>query len=374
SVNRLFFMTSFSPLEAILSSFNWSENSRAGHGDSESQLLYQCAAIAKDVLPYYGVDGKVLDSQKGKWKSIHDSLARELGVSELWPRYFTNTTKNWQGHDVTWTHTNEWFNMCEMFMTFRYADAVHRSVDRYMKNRLSLIELVMRHRQNEINVLNRSLDRQILDAKLEQAARNSRAGKTVSTYDPEQTYRQVNAEVNKTFDELVNELNVRFQRAGVPLSYHNGYIQVARDQLIEQRIAKPFWDVIADTVWENVALHMNQALDYRDAGVGDAAWYACMALESTIKIVSAREGRTTGREKGAHNYIDNLVAEREGVRFIQVFEMEVLKSYFTQVRNQFGHGPGTQPMPNFTAEQTDWAIEFAMSWIRTLVRRLKLSE
>ncbi|WP_259647242.1 hypothetical protein, partial [Burkholderia pseudomallei] len=30
-VNRLFFMTSFSPLEAILSSFNWSENSRAGH-------------------------------------------------------------------------------------------------------------------------------------------------------------------------------------------------------------------------------------------------------------------------------------------------------------------------------------------------------
>ncbi|WP_230082240.1 phage tail assembly chaperone [Burkholderia pseudomallei] len=31
SVNRLFFMTSFSPLEAILSSFNWSENSRAGH-------------------------------------------------------------------------------------------------------------------------------------------------------------------------------------------------------------------------------------------------------------------------------------------------------------------------------------------------------
>ncbi|MEB2504333.1 hypothetical protein SB377_15025, partial [Burkholderia sp. BCCIQ07D] len=31
SVNRLFFMTSLSPLEAILSSFNWSENSRAGH-------------------------------------------------------------------------------------------------------------------------------------------------------------------------------------------------------------------------------------------------------------------------------------------------------------------------------------------------------
>ncbi|WP_221041019.1 hypothetical protein, partial [Burkholderia pseudomallei] len=33
-VNRLFFMTSFSPLEAILSSFNWSENSRAGQIES----------------------------------------------------------------------------------------------------------------------------------------------------------------------------------------------------------------------------------------------------------------------------------------------------------------------------------------------------
>jgi hypothetical protein len=78
----------------------------------------------------------------------------------------------------------------------------------------------------------------------------------------------------------------------------------------------------------------------------------------------------TGNEKGAHNYIDNLVKERNGARFIDTFEMEVLKSYFTHVRNKFGHGPGSQPMPNFTAAQTDWAIEFAMSWVRTLVRRL----
>lgn len=69
------------------------------------------------------------------------------------------------------------------------------------------------------------------------------------------------------------------------------------------------------------------------------------------------------------NYINNLVANRNGSRFIETFEMEVLKSYFTHVRNQFGHGAGTAPMPNFTVEQTDWAIEFAMIWVRTLVRR-----
>ncbi|WP_218643599.1 hypothetical protein, partial [Burkholderia pseudomallei] len=33
-----FFMTSFSPLEAILSSFNWSENSRAGHFPQRGQV------------------------------------------------------------------------------------------------------------------------------------------------------------------------------------------------------------------------------------------------------------------------------------------------------------------------------------------------
>jgi hypothetical protein len=74
--------------------------------------------------------------------------------------------------------------------------------------------------------------------------------------------------------------------------------------------------------------------------------------------------------KGAHNYIDNLVAERDGIRFIDKFEMDILKPYFSQVRNQFGHGPAASPIPNFRVEQTDWAIEFAMTWIRTLVRRV----
>jgi hypothetical protein len=114
---------------------------------------------------------------------------------------------------------------------------------------------------------------------------------------------------------------------------------------------------------------MNEALDRRDNGAGDAAWYGCRALESAIKIISDLKGWSTGRERGAHNYIDNLAAERDGSRFIEKFEMEVLKPYFTHVRNPFGHGPGNEPMPNFTVEQTDWAIEIAMTWIRTLVRR-----
>ncbi|WP_259676203.1 helix-turn-helix domain-containing protein, partial [Burkholderia pseudomallei] len=52
SVNRLFFMTSFSPLEAILSSFNWSENSRAGHGEAQVEEMIK--------FPILGSRGNIL--------------------------------------------------------------------------------------------------------------------------------------------------------------------------------------------------------------------------------------------------------------------------------------------------------------------------
>lgn len=343
------------------------------YGENESRLLHQCIAVAKDVLPYYDSAGKVLEWQKKKWKSIHDRLARELGVSELWPRYFTNSTKNWQGQEVQWTYENEWVAVCEMFVTYNYTAVTNKSNDRYVKERLSLIELVMRQRQEEISAMNNGLESAISEAKSSATMRALKVARDTGTrvpYDPEPELRKLNSVENRGFDELVSELNVRFQQAGVPLSYHNGYIQVAIDRMIEQQISQPFWSVIAEPIWENVALHMNQALDYRDTGAGNAALYGCMALESTIKIISDLKGWTTGKEKGAHNYIDNLVVDRDGVRFIQTFEMEVLKSYFTHVRNQLGHGPGNKPMPILSPAQTDWAIEFAMSWIRTLVRRL----
>lgn len=326
--------------------------------ENEPRLLQQCIGVAKDVLPYYTLDGNIDEAQKAKWKSIHDRLARELGLRELWQRY---VTYKWQGNDLT--HTNEWVGMCENFATSQYAPQAN--VDRYMKERLSLIELVMRVRQGEINEMNRTVEQRIKE-RIQGARRGS--GYTFPG-DPAVGIRARDAVANKAFNASVNELNVRFQQAGVPLSYHNGFIQIAKDEEIEKQVAEPFWRAIADPKWENVAIDMNEALDRRDNSAGDAAWYGCKALESAIKIVSDLKGWTTGNEKGAHNYIDNLVAKRNGARFIETFEMEVLKSFFTHVRNQFGHGAGNAPMPSFTVEQTDWAIEFAMIWVRTLVRR-----
>ncbi|MCS0192795.1 hypothetical protein [Vibrio parahaemolyticus] len=48
----------------------------------------------------------------------------------------------------------------------------------------------------------------------------------------------------------------------------------------------------------------------------------------------------------------------------------MIKSFFSSVRNPFGHGAGSDDMPSLTKQQTDWAIEACMSWIKTLVRRM----
>lgn len=91
-------------------------------------------------------------------------------------------------------------------------------------------------------------------------------------------------------------------------------------------------------------------------------------LESAIKIISDEKGWTHGGEKGAQNYIDNLGSKKGS--YISEWERESLKSFFAAVRNPFGHGPGSDEMPKLTGQQTDWAIEPCMSWIKSLVKRM----
>jgi hypothetical protein len=95
---------------------------------------------------------------------------------------------------------------------------------------------------------------------------------------------------------------------------------------------------------------------------------AARGLESTIKIICAEKGWLRGKEKGAHNYIDNLAAEHRD--FLADWEVSALKELFTKIRNPLSHGPGKDDMPRLTRPQTDWAIETCMSWIKSLIRRM----
>jgi len=124
--------------------------------------------------------------------------------------------------------------------------------------------------------------------------------------------------------------------------------------------------LVAHPKWKNVDHDMKEAIDLRDTKGRDPELYAAKALESTIKIISDEKQLTTGNEKGAHNFIDNLT----GGKLIDVWELEALKHFFTKVRNPLGHGPGTGIMPSLSAPQTDWAIETCMTWIKSLIRRV----
>ena len=152
------------------------------------------------------------------------------------------------------------------------------------------------------------------------------------------------------------------------LSYHNGFLQITTDALTNTEIEKPFWALLDSPKWKSVDIDMKEALDLRDNKGRDPAWYAARALETALKIMSGDIGCTTGKERSAFNFIDNILSARSG-RFISTWEGDILKAFFTHVRNPLGHGPGDSPMPELSDEQTDWAIEFSMSWIRNLIRR-----
>jgi len=330
----------------------------------ERRLLNQAFGIVKDAIPYYNFEGKEIEANKAKWKTLHDRLARELGVDELSQRYYSYTQKNALGQKWPVSGWFSWDYVCGQFVNAKFTGQV--DPDRFIKERISFVELAMRLRGDEIAEANAKLRQSLAEAAMRDAAPKRGLRVPGSAVDG---VRAWNAKLNETFESQVAELNERFRRVKAPLTYHNGFIQVSLDGTIEQYIAKPFWDLVADPLWRNVDIDMKEALDRRDSNDKDPAIFAAKALESAIKIVSDSKGWTRGTETGAAQYIDNLISKANG-SYLSVWEGDMLKDYFRKVRNPVGHGPGSEPMPELTLVQTDWAIETAMSWVRTLVRRM----
>ena len=323
----------------------------------QRRLLVQGFQLLNEMCPYY-VDGQKHAQDKEFWTRIHALLAREFGQQELSPSYtgFYNKQDQWQGiHHTT-------VQMCERWMLQTFDGNI--SADRFIKERLSLVELGFRQREDFVAVVNSKLAENIAAATL-----FDQRGQRKGLFLPGKTadgVRATNASLNAKFQMAVEELNVRFRQADCSLHYHNGFIQISEDKTVAQEIETPFWKLVAHPKWQNVDHDMKEAIDLRDTGKGDPALYAARSLESTIKIISDEKKLTTDKEKGAHNFIDNLM----GAKLIEVWEMEALKHFFTKVRNPFSHGPGTAPMPSLTEHQTNWAIENSMIWIKSLIRRM----
>lgn len=329
----------------------------------ETRLLTQCfRIIAEQLMPYYDGKGNEIETGKRKWKSLHDNLSMELGVDELSPRYYSfQTTVMGKAH--TSSGLSPVYLVCKNFVCAKYTEAV--PPDRFMKERVSFVELAFRLHEEELAGLERPITLGGLNFDdLIDTGRGIRIpGK------PGEGRNAITKLIKAQFALNVDELNERFRRAGTQLNYHNGFIQVAADELVEHQIERPFWTAVGDPIWKNVDLDMKEALDRRDGSQKDPAFYAARSLESTIKIISKQKGWTRGDEKGAHNYIDNLGSAKNGA-FIKKWETEALKAFFTNVRNPLGHGPGNSPMPELTLQQTNLAIETCMSWIKSLIQRI----
>jgi hypothetical protein len=220
----------------------------------------------------------------------------------------------------------------------------HERPDTFVKVRLSFLELVFRHAEREAAVR-----REVF--KTNHAATVYRAGRSTA------------------LRKMVDELNTRFREARVPMHYHNGLIQSAEDHLAQAEIAEPFWDVVKGAQWANVDRDVKEAIDRQDNDGRDPGGYAMRALESTLKIICDLKGWTTGNEKGASNFIDNLQSKRNG-NFISNWEAEVLRQMFKEIRNPLVHGEGSSVPSQLTPQQTNWVIESCMSWIKSLARRM----
>lgn len=324
----------------------------------DSRLLSQVFRIlSEDIRPYYS-GGKENPTSVAFWTALHDGISREFGLNELSPIWASYTTK-WNGNDRVQTFKNTMVTVCEKWLSA----PVSGSADVHIKERLSLIELGFRQQENEVTALGQAeiSDSERLIASLKHPAMRVPG----NLNDGARAWREKRT---AAFKSNVEELNTRFRQGGYPLHYHNGFIQITTDDLIQTEVEAPFWSLVSDPIWKNVDHDMKEALDLRDSDGRDPAFYAARALESTIKIISDRKSWTHGGEKGAHNYIDNLAAKKNGL--IVDWESASLKNYFTHVRNPFGHGPGSEEMPSLSRQQTEWAIEFCMSWIKCLIHRM----
>lgn len=333
------------------------------YDEPERRLLVQCFRIISEQLFPYWRGGNEDPSSKARWLSIHDKLSMELGIKELSPKYYSyQTTFNGQ----PFTHTGVWTldKVCEDFMYANYSSSI--SPDHFMKNRISFVELAFREQENEISAINKDLPGKIQAAQTQDKLRSH--GMRVPGSRVEGV-KATNEYINKSFKASVEELNERLGRAGTKLNYHNGFIQISSDELVEKQVERPFWSAVKDPLWKNVDIDMKEAIDRRDDGDRDPALYAARALESAIKIISSEKGWNHGGETGAHNYIDNL-GSKNNDSFISEWERNALKSFFTAVRNPLGHGPGGEKMPELSTQQTNWAIEVCMSWIKSLIQRM----
>ncbi|MBB5447100.1 hypothetical protein HDG38_005737 [Paraburkholderia sp. WSM4177] len=333
-------------------------------GQKESALFVQAYRIVNEqIWKYSGYDQKVDESVKTIWTVIHDRLSMEIGVKELSPKYYSYQTE-WMGKPFT---NSGWYDMnlvVEQWLNVKFTDDL--DPDMFVKRRLSFVELAFRTREEQIAQANAEFPRRLAEAEFQDRMPRRPTQLPGALSD---SVRAISDGMNTTFAANVHELNERLKQAGMPLHYHNGYLQITQDERLQEQVEQPFWLLVKDAQWKNVSIDMAEAIDRRDTGGRDPSFYAAKALESTIKIICELKKWTAGNEKGVSDFLNHLESKANGA-FIEGWERQSMQRFYSDVRNDLGHGPGSKDMPDLAPQQIDQTIEFCMSWVKSLIKRL----
>ena len=73
------------------------------------------------------------------------------------------------------------------------------------------------------------------------------------------------------------QLSELLQTHTIRLVFRNGRFEPSDGPMVEQAVHDPFWDLVADTLWDNVRIDMQQALTLRNSGGPNPAFYAARA-------------------------------------------------------------------------------------------------
>lgn len=193
-------------------------------GQKEAALFVQAyRLINEQIWKYYGFDGKTVDEKvKAIWTSLHDHISMEIGVKELSPKWYSYQT-DWNGKPYTNSGWNTMNCVVERWLHLDF-DQTKMDPDAFIKRRLSFVELAFREREGQIAVINAAMPMTLAYASHADAQRRARTQSKYTT--SVDAAKKENAATNAQFVSHVHELNERFKQAGMPLHYHNGYIQI----------------------------------------------------------------------------------------------------------------------------------------------------
>lgn len=298
-----------------------------------ASMFNQVLHILDDLQPVVGTDDAFFGA-------VHDRLARELGLPYLVRGHMSYARR-------IGTYLGQPYDLW---------NDEHGDIDYFLKSRLSMLELLFRQ-----------LDERLAerDAKAVPPKRSSLFGGAGSQ--PLLAAGAPSAD-RMRFNEALAELNTRLRESGIGLVYHNGFLHFASDRMSVDRVQTPFWEVLAAPQWRVADREMKEAIEHLDRADDDAAVHALCALESVMKILCEERGWSTGKEKGAVNFIENLQSDRSG-RFISPWEADALRALFREIRNPRSHGGGTSSPDALSIQQLTWVVETSMSWTKSLATR-----